>query len=60
MRENEIQLKDNDNFLKTTEIPYDPEQVKNAKQWYYNFTGKHYKDDIKELVEIYKILNRNH
>lgn len=60
MRENEINVRSFDDFLKTKDIPYNPEQIENAKRWYYNFTGKPYKDDVKELVEIYKILNKNH
>lgn len=38
----------------------DPVKVAKAKTWYLNFTGKKYEnDDIKELVEIYNIIQKN-
>lgn len=59
MRENDIEIRNCDDFLKTKDIPYDPDQVEKAKRWYYNFTGKPYNDDVKELVEIYKVICKN-
>lgn len=60
MRENKINIRNDNDFLNTKDIPYNPEQIESAKRWYYNFTGKPYNDDVKELVEIYKILNKTH
>lgn len=61
MTENDIEIKNCNEFLKTKDnIPYDTEQIENAKKWYYNFTGKPYNnDDLKELVEIYKVICKN-
>lgn len=51
---------DTKDFLSFHKSSSDPDQVTNAKTWYYNFTGKQYdNEDIKELMEIYKILKNS-
>lgn len=52
----EIENNTND-FLRFNPEYIDQNQLKKAKVWYYNFTGKQYNDDVKELVEIYKVLS---
>lgn len=61
MTDNKIEIRECENdFLKIKDSPYnDPIQIERAKTWYYNFTGKPYKDDVKDLIEIYKVICKN-
>lgn len=35
------------------------QSIKDAKQWYFGFTGKQYNgDDVKELVEMHNIIKK--
>lgn len=49
----------NDSKFCNNDVVPNSQSIKDAKQWYFGFTGKQYNgDDVKELVEMHDIIKK--